>query len=408
MSEDCLTLNVFRPTAATRPLPVMVWIHGGGLRSGAASQPLYDGGAFARGGVVLVSLNYRLGRLGFFVHPALVRENADGGRLGNYGLMDQIAVLQWVQRNIAAFGGDPAKVTIFGESAGGQSVDALMISAAARNLFHRAISQSGYGRGAYRRISTTAPDGQTSAEVEGEKAAAAWGLPNADLEALRAIPAGTVIDDGQFDGLPNFYLDGPTLDDDLWAAFRAGKEAPVPFLLGSNGFEFPPGSSSSSAAPVLKGLSPAERAQLVSAYGTGPEPDAHLVSDITFTGQARALARLHLRNGHPTFLYLFDVVPAGSASKGAAHAAELRYVFEAHHLDTSSKMDRAERDIAATMNAQWRAFAEYGQPSVERLPRWPRYDGQVILEYTRGSIGAHPDNRAGRLDALAEIIDPRS
>ena len=408
MSEDCLTLNVFRPVSADRPRPVMVWIHGGGLRSGAASLPLYDGTAFARGGVVFVSLNYRLGLLGFFVHPGLVKENADGGRLGNYGLLDQIAALQWVQRNIAAFGGDPRNVTIFGESAGGQSVDALMISPAARNLFHKAISQSGYGRGAYRRLSTIAPDGQASAEDQGRAVAAAWGSAGADLEALRAIPAGKVIDDGPSDGLPNFYLDGPTLDDDLWAAFRAGREAPVPFLLGSNGFEFPPGAPGNAAAPFLKGLSLAEQGRLVSVYGTGPEPDAHLVSDITFTGQARALARLHARNGHPTYLYLFDVVPAGTASKGAAHAAELRYVFDALHLDAASTHDDAERGIATTMNAQWRAFAERGNPSGERLPHWPRYDGQAILEYTLGAITVHPDKRADRLDALAEIIDPRS
>ena len=411
MSEDCLTLNVFRPITAARsakPRPVMVWIHGGGLRSGASSQSIYDGAALARGGVVLVSFNYRLGRLGFFVHPTLVEENADGGRLGSYGLMDQVAALQWVQRNIAAFGGDPANVTIFGESAGGQSVDALMISPAARGLFHKAISQSGYGRGSYRRISTVAPDGQSSAEDEGRKVAAAWGLPAADLAALRALPADKLADQNTFDGLPNFYLDGPTFDADLWAVFRAGKEAPVPFMIGSNSLEFPTGAMSEAAAPLMKALSEAERARLALAYSDGPDAQAHLVSDVTFTGQARALARLHAGHGHPTFVYLFDVRPAGGVAKGAAHAAELRYVFDTLHLDATTTHDESGRGVAKTMNAQWRAFATRGEPAGDGLPHWPRYDGQLLLEYRRESVTAHPDERAERLDVLAGIVDPRS
>jgi para-nitrobenzyl esterase len=411
MSEDCLTLNVFRPAGATksaRPLPVMVWIHGGGLRTGAASLPIYDGAAFARGGVVLVSFNYRLGRLGFFVHPALVEENADGGRLGSYGLMDQIAALQWVRRNIAAFGGDPGNVTIFGESAGGQSVDALMVSPAARGLFHKAISQSGYGRGAYRRISTVAPDGQSSAEDEGRKAAAAWGVPEADLAALRALPADRLVDQDTFDGLPNFYLDGPTFDADLWTVFRAGRQAPVPLIIGSNGLEFPTGAMSQAAAPLMKAMSEAERARIAAAYGDGPDAQAHVVSDVTFTGQVRALARMHARQGHPTWVYLFDVRSGAGNAKGAVHAAELRYVFDTLGGDTLTAHDDVDRSVAKLMNAQWRAFATRGDPTGEGLPSWPRYDGQVLLEYRRESITAHPDERAARLDALAEIIDPKS
>lgn len=420
MSEDCLTLNVFRPVGApgmthrnsganrSKLLPVMVWIHGGGLRTGAASLPMYDGSAFARGGVVLVSFNYRLGRLGFFVHPALVREDADGGRFGSYGLMDQVAALRWVQRNIAAFGGDPANVTIFGESAGGQSVDALMVSPAARGLFHKAISESGYGRGSYRRISTPAPDGKSSAEDEGRKVAAAWGVPDADLATLRALQAAKLADENTFEGLPDFYVDGHTFDTDLWTAFRAGKEAPVPFILGSNGFEFPPGAVSNVAGPYLAAMTEADRARIAAAYGTGPEADAHLTSDITFTGQVRALAQMHARNGHPTWVYLFDVLPAGSTAKGAVHAAELRYVFDTLQSNPTARHDDTDRGIARTMNAQWRALASRGEPNGDGLPPWPRFDEQLLLEYRREAITAHPDIRAGRLDVLAEIIDPQS
>lgn len=153
LSEDCLYLNVWRPARASARLPVMVWIHGGSLVTGTASIPVQDGAALARRGVVLVSISYRLGRLGYFAHPALTREAADGGKLANYGLMDQVAALQWVRRNIAAFGGDPARVTIFGQSAGALSVQALMASPPARGLFQRAIVQSGYYRGSYPRLS---------------------------------------------------------------------------------------------------------------------------------------------------------------------------------------------------------------------------------------------------------------
>jgi len=392
-------------------MPVLVWIHGGGLRTGAASLPVYDGAAFARGGVLLVSFNYRLGRLGFFVHAALVKENADRGRLGSYGLMDQVAALQWVKRNIAAFGGDPANVTIFGESAGGQSVDALMVSPAARGLFHKAISQSGYGRGAYRRISSTAPDGQSSGEDEGRKVAAAWGLPDADLAALRALPAERIADQNTFDGLPNFYLDGPTFDADLWSVYRAGREAPVPFILGSNGLEFPTGAMSEAARPLMSALSEPERARLQAAYAaTGDEAQAqaHIISDVTFTGQVRALARLHARNGHPTWVYLFDVHPGTGASKGAAHAAELRYVFDTLQVAAGVPPDDVDRTVARTMNAQWRAFATRGEPDGGALPAWPRYDGQLLLEYRRDGITVHPDARVQRLDVLEAIFDPKS
>ena len=180
MREDCLTLNVSRPRSADEPLAVMVWIHGGSLTHGTASDPRYDGRAFSKNGVVLVTINYRLGRLGFFAHPLLTAENADGGRLGNYGLMDQIKALEWVRDNIAAFGGDPGNVTIFGVSAGGLSVDTLMLSPEARGMFHKAIAQSGYGRGAFLRLSEPSRGGVPAAEEEGKKtscAISAWRGP---------------------------------------------------------------------------------------------------------------------------------------------------------------------------------------------------------------------------------------
>ena len=177
-SEDCLTLNVFAPAAkSTQPLAVMFWIHGGGFVNGSGTAALYDGTELAKQGVVVVTINYRLGRLGFFAHPALLKESPNELQ-GNYALMDQIAALQWVKRNIGVFGGDPNNVTIFGESAGGAAVNTLMIAPPARGLFHKAISQSGLGRERRMLLDRAAPDGKPSALDDGVQFATKLGLTN--------------------------------------------------------------------------------------------------------------------------------------------------------------------------------------------------------------------------------------
>ncbi|MBL8629934.1 MAG: carboxylesterase/lipase family protein [Rhodospirillaceae bacterium] len=409
MSEDCLTVNIFRPvTRSAKPLPVMVWIHGGGMVGGAAAAPVHDGSAFARGGVILVSINYRLGRLGLFAHPALSKENADGGQLGNYALMDQIAGLKWVQRNIAAFGGDSNNVTIFGESAGAYSVDALMISPEARGLFHRAIAESGYGRGTYPRLSTPTPDGRPSAEAEGNSVMEALGVKAADATALRAVSADDIVASATGMMGMNFILDGKYITSDLWEAFRQNKAAPVPFILGSNSHETP---MSDINRPQLRELVPAsEDEALAKAYGGQEMYVSHLGSDVAFTEQARGLARLHQRNGHPTYLYLFSVVSAedAAAGKGAAHAAEIRYVFDNLNVGVKPATGEAEKAAAKAMNAMWRAFALNSNPSTEGQPKWPMYDGHTIMEFTREGPKVHVDPRESRLDALAKILGPKS
>jgi para-nitrobenzyl esterase len=230
-SEDCLTLNVFAPQRAAH-LPVMVWIHGGGFVNGSATAPLYDGSALARQGVVVVTVNYRLGRFGFFAHPALTAEQR-GGLLANYGLMDQIAALRWVKRNIGAFGGDPANVTIFGESAGGMAVNRLMMIDEARGLFAKAIVESGAGR----------ERGQTLRQAEDDGAAFATklGTAHADAAALRALPADRIVAAGDLDVIVGEapILDGKLLREDPADAFAAGRVARVPYLIGSNSLEFP-------------------------------------------------------------------------------------------------------------------------------------------------------------------------
>ncbi len=274
--------------------------------------------------MVFVSINYRLGQLGVFAHPALTAENADDGRLGNYGLMDQIAALQWVVRNIAAFGGDPNNVTIFGESAGGLSVNALMVSPEARGLFHRAVSQSGYGRGWLHRMTVDSPDGRRAAESEGTELATAVGVQGNDLAVLRAVPATTIVAQPRPPGHLYFILDGKVLTDDMWAAFRANKEAPVPFMLGSNSHEFP-GIAWNSDRPDLHAfVTDDDYNALATMYGSREQLDHHLISDFLFTQQARALAKLHSQNGHPTFLYLFSVVDDAAAAEGKGAPSRCR------------------------------------------------------------------------------------
>jgi para-nitrobenzyl esterase len=410
MSEDCLTLNVFRPAAADGPLPVMVWIHGGGFTSGSSAIASYDGSAFARGGVVLVSINYRLGRLGVFAHPALTAENADDGYLANYGLMDQIAALRWVADNIATFGGDPENVTIFGESAGGLSVNALMVSPAARGLFQRAISQSGYGRGVFSRMTIDSPGGRPAAETEGMELAAAVGVQGNDLTALRAVPASEIVAHYKAQGHLYFVLDGKVLTKDMWDVFRAGDEAPVPFMVGSNSHEFAGIKWTDPRVDLHYFVSDDAYLALVEAYGGKEILDHHLLSDFLFTEQARALARMHSSNGYPTFVYLFSVVSdaAAAAGTGARHGSEIPYVFDTLNAAAPGVDDVAHALVAGTMNATWRAFANHGEPNRPGLAPWPAYTTGRIMEFQLREQRSHPDSRNARLDALAAVIDDQS
>ncbi|HYG27048.1 MAG TPA: carboxylesterase family protein, partial [Caulobacteraceae bacterium] len=311
MSEDCLTLNVWAPAQREGPLPVMVWIHGGGLNNGSGTAALYDGTNLAKRGVVVVTINYRLGRLGFFDHPALAAEREPGEPAGNYGLMDVVAGLRWVQDNAGAFGGDPGKVTIFGESAGGALVTRLMISPEARGLFHRAVVQSGLGRDEGTPLGLPRRDGGPSMQARGEAFAEGLGLKNATAAQLRATPAETVLRPA-----PNFYggdllvRDGLHVAEDVEPAFAAGLEAPVPLIIGANSAEFwwMKPSDLSPYGAIDDAMTKAERAAFLEAYGGQDGYDAHVLSDLVFNEPARHLARLHARNGHPTYLYRFDVV----------------------------------------------------------------------------------------------------
>ncbi len=409
MSEDCLTLNVWTPEGrGDGPLPVMVWIHGGGLNGGSGTAALYDGANLARRGVVVVTINYRLGRLGFFGHPALTAEAfGEGGLVGNYGLADVILSLEWVRDNITAFGGDPGSVTVFGESAGGAMVTRLMIAGPARGLFHRAVVQSGLGRERGTATFRTL-DGAPSLEDRGVAFALGAGLPRgASVEQLRALPAERLLTP-----TPSFYdgdlmvIDGSDngglVEEDVAPAFAAGLEAAVPLIIGTNSAEFwrmrPADLKPYDAFKAA--LTAEERAALVEAYGGQAGYDAHVLSDLVFNEPARHLARLHAANGHPTYLYRFDVVPeAGSGSgEGATHGAERAYVFDNPQAAAKSIDARA----AAAMADYWTRFAASGNPNGPGLPAWPEFGAEHdrLLNFTNAGPAAGPIPFAQRLDRI--------
>src|SRR3954454_4154845 len=375
-SEDCLYLNVWRPAAtqANSKLPVMIFIHGGGFVGDTASGTGTDGTNLARNGVILVTLNYRLGRFGWVAYPELTAEGAETGT-GNFGLMDQLAALRWVHDNIAAFGGDPARITIFGESAGGISVNALMCVPEARGLFSAAITESGFGRNVAAPLQTAEEMGTTFAKAAGAS----------DLAALRALPAETILDTGNDDPKaepPGLILDGKLMQANIEQIFAKGAQAKVPWIVGSNNYEgslYPDRIANPDA--TLSALPEKIRNRAFVIYDplkTGIKGGvvAWLLTDKHFSEPARRLATLHARTGQPVYRYFFSYVPENARGRlpGAAHGHELRYVFG--HFDADPKLKikytGADRRMAALVERYWTNFARTGQPHGWGVPPWPR------------------------------------
>jgi para-nitrobenzyl esterase len=414
-AEDCLYLNVWAPEQPSAPkLPVMVWIHGGGFVNGGSSPSVYDGSAFARRGVVFVSLNHRLGRFGFFAHPALTREAPDGP-LGNYGYLDQIAALRWVQKNIAGFGGDPGNVTLFGESAGGGSVNTLMVTPLARGLFHKAIVESGGGRAG----GIMTPRGLKEAEAVGVAFAKSAGIAGEDaaaLAALRKLPAADLVRGlnmasmgQQRDTWSGPMVDGKIVAEEPETAFRAGRQARVPYLVGANDREFgfmplPP-----AAVEGMLARFGAEKDKVIAAYDPGKtgnmgEVGVGVMSDGMMVEPARLLARLASAAGQPTWAYRFSYVASSlrKSVKGALHATEIPFVFEtvrAKYGDATTAEDQA---LAAAANAYWVAFARTGDPNGDGRPRWPAYSEKddVVLDFAVTGPMAKADPWKARLDLI--------
>ncbi|MGH7016281.1 MAG: carboxylesterase/lipase family protein, partial [Caulobacteraceae bacterium] len=297
-SEDCLTLDVIAPLHARRA-PVMVWIFGGGDVAGGTNLPSYDARNFARDGVVFVAMNYRLGALGFFAHPALTAEAPKGQAVANYGLMDQIAALKWVRANIARFGGDPDNVTIFGESAGGEDVLALMAIRAARGLFEKAIVESGGGWGPATDLA--------HAEERGAALAGKLGLAGAKAtaEALRALPAAELV---AAEGPTGPILDGRLMKQSPEAAFADGEEASVPLMIGSNSNEASLMAALHLPSQSVVAAAPASVKAAYVADGSVDDQAREMFNDFFMGAPARELAALHARQA-PAFLYYFAYVP---------------------------------------------------------------------------------------------------
>jgi para-nitrobenzyl esterase len=420
--EDCLYLNVWKPSAATTDkLPVMVWIYGGGFVNGGSSPAVYDGSQFARKGVVFVSFNYRLGRFGFFAHPALTRENADG-LLGNYGFLDQIAALQWIKKNISTFGGDPGNVTIFGESAGGFSVHMLMGSPLANGLFHKAIIESGGGRanlGGPRFLSTSLPGGPASGESYGVAFAKSVGVEGSDaatLAALRKLPAETIVGSLNMATMNTPTYCGPMVDGRIMLAdpqttYLSGAGAKVPVMVGANsadiGFVF------GNTIDALYNPFGPNKAKAEAAYDPENQKDVKVIrfkmgADRFMVEPARFVARVFASRGLPAYEYRFSYVAESMRKQwpGAPHATEIPFVFDTVKARYDKDLAAADEATAQSALSYWVSFAKTGNPGGEGAAAWPRYsaDTDQIMDFTSSGPKAVSDPWKDRLDVTAAYV----
>ena len=393
--EDCLTVNIWAPNRTAGTAPVMVWLHPGALNFGSGSWPAFDGEQLARRGVVLVAINYRLGQFGFFAHPALTKESADG-LVGNYGFMDHLAALEWIQRNIAAFGGDPANVTLFGASDGANTIARLLTMPAAKGLFHKGILQSPL---------TLRQALPTLAEQEavGKKFAESRGVTSDDPAALRALSMEQVLLttsdlEGALKGeahslgsLPSTrpMIDGKLITADVIDVFREQKQLAIPLIVGTNVkdlYQALPTVAdvlvlpfALNPEPILFAQLGPHRERIEKLYSSASPPSSVLSETIQIDRigvMVRYLVDQMRRKGAAGYVYRFDAVASGfsGAIEHATHAAEIPYVFGTFEQVFGRKPPPSDREVSDRLQRYWVAFARSGNPNEAGLVEWPAYD----------------------------------
>jgi len=418
-SEDCLYLNVWTPAkSAKEKIPVLVWIYGGGFSFGSTAEPGYEGTKLARKGVVLVSIAYRVGQLGFLAHPELSTENPNHVS-GNYGLLDQIAGLEWIQKNIAAFGGDPDKVTIFGESAGGISVSMLCASPLAKGLFHGAISESGGSFGPTRPTTFPGENMKTLKQAEGEGIAYAQKIGVSSVAELRKMEADKLpMGMGMGGGWP--ITDGFVIPDDQHKLYEAGKYNDVPVLIGYNSDEGASFSREKTPEEYVAGVKDRYGKfadDLIKAYPAAensvPKTARDLARDAAFGWQTWSWARLQSQTGKSkVYLYYFDQHPDYPKDSprygfGSPHGQEVGYVFM--NLDASNpQTTKSDLEISEAMGTYWTNFAKYGDPNGQGVPAWPAFsDKKPAVMYLGPTPHVGPVPSAKSLKVLDSYFEWR-
>lgn len=437
MSEACLFLNVWTPAKVTlkSKLPVMVWIHGGGFTGGSGAGPGSAGDAFAKQGVILITINYRLGRLGHFAFPALSKEHPEEYK-GSYAYMDQIAALSWIKKNIESFGGDKDNVTIFGFSAGGVSVHSLLTIPAAKGLFHKAISESGGGRDGVltgRPIikENADPLYTVSAETIGINFAHKHKIDGTDetaLAKLRNLSVDEIVDGGQeADSAGVRIYSGPILDGKLVvetaeSAYKAGRQAKIPLIIGNCSAEVGGAfvSNAKSKEELFSSFGELKN-EVIAAYDSDGSKafDEVLIkfnTDWVWGEPARMTAKTFVAKSQPVFIYQFGFVPAAARARaryGAGHGSEVSFVFNTLNArwGNTGEASTEEKELANTMNTYWTNFAKTGNPNGAGLTVWPAYDTQKeeMLDIDlNGKPIAKPDPRRARFNVIEKAFKQRA
>lgn len=409
VSEDCLYLNIWTPARTTNEkIPVFVWIYGGGFSFGMSSDPIFDGRYLAKKGIIVVTIAYRVGQLGFLAHPELSLESPNKVS-SNYGLLDQIAALKWIKQNISAFGGDPDKVTIAGESAGGISVSMLAASPVAKGLFHGAISQSGGSFGPDRKQGYPGENMILLEQAEQEGTAYVKQFGASSINELRKMDAKTFIPKGW--SLPGGWpiIDGYVIPDDQYRLYQKGQYSDVPALIGYNSDEGASFVWNNDPKQFIEGVKqrfgPYAK-DLLEAYPTNENKitrmGRNLIRDAAFGWHSWSWAKLQSETGKaPAYLYYFDQHPNYSKDSdkynyGSPHGQDIGYVFQ--HLDSKKpNITQTDLQLSDAISSYWANFTKFGNPNGETLPNWPAFNHQsqqVMYFQQTPKVGPVPDKKS--------------